>query len=92
MVIEADQTATDCWFRVIAQASCSDNDNTNDIRAFVRYDTNSTADLRITVWKQTDACAEVNDSALGPRVLHSVVDPALGIECSLSVSVKASST
>jgi len=48
VIIEADQTATNYWFRSIPQSSCSENDSTNDIRAIVRYDNSSTADPTTT--------------------------------------------
>ena len=77
VIIEADQTATDYWFRAIPQASCSENDNTNDIRAIVRYSNSSTADPTTTAWNQADACVDVAYSSLVPHVSHAVVDPAL---------------
>ncbi|KAF9700913.1 hypothetical protein EKO04_000441 [Ascochyta lentis] len=86
VVIAADQTATDYWFRAIPQASCSRNDNTNDIRAVVRYSNSSVADPTTTAWNQTDACVDVSYSSLVPHVSHTVVSPTLQ-NTTLGVSV-----
>ncbi|KAJ4316068.1 hypothetical protein N0V94_005626 [Neodidymelliopsis sp. IMI 364377] len=77
VIIEANQTATDYWLRAIPQASCSENDNTNDIRAVVRYSSSSTADPTTTAWNQTDACVDVAYASLVPHVSHTVISPAL---------------
>lgn len=91
VVIEADQTATDYWFRAIPQASCSENSNTNDIRAIVRYNNSSTAYPTITASNQTDACVDVTYSSLIPHVSHTVVDPAVQ-NTTLAVSVGSDAT
>ncbi|KAF2819688.1 hypothetical protein CC86DRAFT_471787 [Ophiobolus disseminans] len=77
VIITASQAPDNYWFRAIPQAACSNNLNSNDIRAVVRYKNSPslTADPTTTAWNQTDSCNDVSASLLAPHVKHNVTSP-----------------
>jgi FtsP/CotA-like multicopper oxidase with cupredoxin domain len=62
IVVNADQTAGDYWMRSIPQTFCSSNDNTDNIKGIVRYDSTSTADPTTTAYTFTDDCDDESQS------------------------------
>lgn len=44
VVVNMNQTAGNYWIRAIPQTFCSDNDNADDIKGILRYDSTSTDD------------------------------------------------
>ncbi|KAF2027242.1 extracellular dihydrogeodin oxidase/laccase [Setomelanomma holmii] len=87
VIIEANQSPDNYWFRAIPQSACSNNLNSNDVRAIVRYDTTSTVDPTTAAWNQTDSCDDVSASSLIPHVKHTVTSPVLqGPELGVSVA------
>jgi FtsP/CotA-like multicopper oxidase with cupredoxin domain len=69
IVVNADQSSGDYWLRSIPQTSCSTNDNTDNIKGIVRYDSTSTADPTTTAYTFTDSCDDESQSVtLAPYV------------------------
>lgn len=92
VIIEANQAASNYWFRAIPQAACSNNANSNDIRGIVRYNGASNGDPTTTAWEANskDDCVDVDYSLLKPHLKHSVVAPELQ-DPDLTVSVATDS-
>ncbi|KAF2115268.1 laccase-1 [Lophiotrema nucula] len=65
----------DYWMRAIPQLACSNNNNPDDVRAIIRYDSSSTATPSTSAWNQTDACEDVPLASLVPHLSQSVSDP-----------------
>jgi len=60
------QTAADYWIRAIPQTFCSDNDNANDIKGILRYDSTSTTDPETSAYTYDDNCDDEDMSSLTP--------------------------
>ncbi|KAJ4992510.1 Laccase-2-like protein 4 [Stagonosporopsis vannaccii] len=88
VIIEANQEASNYWFRAIPQAACSNNANSNDIRGIVRYSGSPSGNPTTTAWEANsiDDCVDVDHSLLKPHFKHSVVAPELQ-DPDLAVSV-----
>lgn len=65
VIINATETTGDFWMRAIPQTSCSDNDNADNIRGIIRYDSSSTSDPTTTGYDYEDNC---NDEAMGSLI------------------------
>jgi FtsP/CotA-like multicopper oxidase with cupredoxin domain len=66
IIVTADQSEGDFWMRAIPQSSCSDNDNADDIKGIVRYDSSSTSDPTSSAYTYTDSCEDEDMSNLVP--------------------------
>jgi FtsP/CotA-like multicopper oxidase with cupredoxin domain len=56
IIVKANQTAGNYWLRAIPQVACSDNDNSDNIKAIVTYSTVSIADPTTTAYDYVDGC------------------------------------
>ncbi|KAI5851628.1 Cupredoxin [Morchella snyderi] len=72
IIVEADQATADYWLRAIPQTTCSDNDNTDNIRGIIRYDSSSTSDPSTSAYDQTDDCDDEDLTSLVPYVSKTV--------------------
>ncbi|OLN93053.1 Laccase-2-like protein 2 [Colletotrichum chlorophyti] len=68
VIVRANQAADNYWLRAIPQLTCSDNENTLDIKGIVRYDASSTADPVGEVPSYTDNCVDEPMDSLVPIV------------------------
>ncbi|OCK79607.1 multicopper oxidase [Lepidopterella palustris CBS 459.81] len=75
IIVEADQDTADYWMRAIPQAECSNNLDSDNIRAIVRYDSTSTSDPTTTAYDYTDDCIDEDSSNLVPYLSQTVTSP-----------------
>lgn len=75
IIVEANQDADNYWMRAVPQAACSSNDNADDIKGIVRYDSSSTDDptsSAYTAIADVDECVDEDASNLVPYVSYTV--------------------
>lgn len=68
IIVEANAATADYWMRAIPQTSCSSNDNVNNIKGIVRYQSNSTSDPTTSAYNFTDSCSDETLTNLVPYV------------------------
>jgi FtsP/CotA-like multicopper oxidase with cupredoxin domain len=61
--------------RAIPQSECSNNDDSDNIRAIIRYDASSTSDPTSTAYDYTDKCVDEDVADLVPFLSQTVVSP-----------------
>lgn len=66
VVVNMNQTAGDYWIRAIPQTFCSDNDNADDIKGILRYDSTSTSDPTTSAYTYDDNCDDEDMANLVP--------------------------
>lgn len=68
IIVTANATSDNYWMRALAQVTCSDNANPDNILGIVRYDSSSTEDPTSTAWSDaaTDDCEDEDMSLLVP--------------------------
>jgi FtsP/CotA-like multicopper oxidase with cupredoxin domain len=66
IIVNATETAGDYWLRAIPQTECSNNDNADNIKGIVRYDSSSTDDPTTDAYDYTDSCDDEDMSDLVP--------------------------
>ncbi|KAH8685762.1 Cupredoxin [Tricladium varicosporioides] len=71
IVVNMTETSGDYWIRAIPQVYCSDNDNSDDIKGILRYDSTSTSDPTTSAYTYTDNC---DDEALTDLVPYLALD------------------
>lgn len=73
IIFTANATSDNYWMRAIAQTACSDNDNPDNIKGIIRYDSTSTDDPTSTAWTSaaTDDC---EDEAMTDLVPYLAID------------------
>lgn len=88
VIVTANATTDNYWLRAIAQTSCSDNDNADNIRGIVRYDSSSTADPTTSAWSDaaTDDCDDEDASSLVPYLALAASDADITDDFSVSVT------
>jgi FtsP/CotA-like multicopper oxidase with cupredoxin domain len=72
IIVTANQTSDNYWMRAVPQVTCSNNDNTDDIKGIVRYDSTSTDDPTTTAYTATDNCDGESYSNLVPYLSKTV--------------------
>ncbi|KAF2760125.1 laccase-1 [Pseudovirgaria hyperparasitica] len=73
VIVTADQGAEgDYWMRATMMTACSENDNPDDTKGIIRYDSSSTADPTTTGYDYVDECVDEAISNLVPYVSRSV--------------------
>ncbi|KAF2495700.1 laccase Lcc4 [Lophium mytilinum] len=75
VIVTADQDTADYWMRAIPQSECSNNDDSDNIRAIIRYDSSSTDDPSSTAYDYADDCIDEDASDLVPYLSQTVVSP-----------------
>ena len=68
VIVNADQSASNYWMRAVPQTTCSNNNNTADIRGIVRYDSSSSDTPTSTGYDLADDCNDMPMSSLVPYV------------------------
>ncbi|TVY90896.1 Laccase, partial [Lachnellula willkommii] len=71
VILNATETSDNYWMRAIPQTFCSDNDNTDNIKGIVRYDSTSTDDPTTTGFTYTENC---DDEAIADLVPYLSLD------------------
>jgi FtsP/CotA-like multicopper oxidase with cupredoxin domain len=66
IIVNASESSGDYWMRAIVQESCSDNDNYDNIKGIIRYDSSSTSDPTTSAYNYTDSCDDEDMSDLVP--------------------------
>jgi FtsP/CotA-like multicopper oxidase with cupredoxin domain len=88
IVVAADQDPTaSYWMRAVPQSSCSSNNNSADIRAIIRYDSDSTS-LPVSVADEalaSDTCEDEDLANLVPHLSQTVVNPIEDADLPVSV-------
>jgi FtsP/CotA-like multicopper oxidase with cupredoxin domain len=76
IIITANATAGNYWMRAIAQTACSDNDNPDNIKGIIRYDSTSTDDPTSAAWSDTltYSCEDEDMSLLVPYLAVTASD------------------
>lgn len=89
VIVTADAAADDYWMRAIAQTTCSDNANPDNIKGIIRYDSTSTADPYSAAWASADDddCNDEDMSLLVPHVAIDATDATAGTEDSFAVGI-----
>jgi hypothetical protein len=70
--VEANQDTADYWLRAIPQSACSENDNEDNIKGIIRYDSTSTSDPTTSAYDYTDECVDEPAESLVPYVSKTV--------------------
>jgi len=86
IIVEASEAAADYWLRAVPQLTCSKNDNTDDIKGIIRYDSTSISDPTTTAYNMTDNCDDEDSTNLVPYLSRTVGDES--IEDDLPVTVE----
>jgi FtsP/CotA-like multicopper oxidase with cupredoxin domain len=66
IVVDASESSGDFWIRAIPQTACSDNDNADNIKGILRYESTSTDDPTTSAYSYTDSCDDEDMSDLVP--------------------------
>jgi FtsP/CotA-like multicopper oxidase with cupredoxin domain len=66
IVVTASESSGNFWMRAIPQTECSDNDNADNIKGIVRYDSTDTTDPDTAAYTYTDSCDDEDISSLVP--------------------------
>ncbi|KAI1355572.1 putative extracellular dihydrogeodin oxidase/laccase [Xylaria sp. FL0043] len=92
VIVTANATAGDYWMRAIAQTTCSNNDNADNIKGIVRYDSTSTADPTSVAWDAAadDDCNDEDMSTLVPYLAIDATDAPTGTEDDFDVQIVTS--
>ncbi|KAK7520592.1 multicopper oxidase-domain-containing protein [Phyllosticta citriasiana] len=80
VIVNADQGSGDYWVRAVPQSSCSSNDNPDDIRGILRYDTSSTATPTTAPYTKFNntLCVDEPYESLVPYMSVSPTNPSTG--------------
>ncbi|KAI0816756.1 putative extracellular dihydrogeodin oxidase/laccase [Xylaria sp. FL0064] len=92
VIVTADADAGDYWMRAIAQTTCSNNDNADNIKGIIRYDSTSTADPTSVAWDAAadDDCNDEDMSTLVPYLAIDATDAPTGTEDDFEVQIVTS--
>ncbi|RWA08985.1 hypothetical protein EKO27_g6120 [Xylaria grammica] len=89
VIVTANATADNYWMRAIAQTTCSENENPDNIKGIIRYDSTSTDDPTSSAWDSAadDDCEDEDMSLLVPYVAIDATDAPDGTEEDFSVAI-----
>ncbi|KAJ8115051.1 hypothetical protein ONZ43_g4754 [Nemania bipapillata] len=89
VIVTANATADNYWMRAIAQTTCSENANPDNIKGIIRYDSTSTDDPTSTAWDSAsdDDCNDEDMSTLVPYVAIDATDATSGTEEDFAVAI-----
>lgn len=74
--------------RATPQLSCSDNDNTDNIKGIVRYDASSTADPTSIGYNPTDDCDNEPDASLVPYLSKTVGPKNQEVDAAVTLAIQ----
>ena len=66
VIVNATETAGNYWMRAIPQTACSDNDNADNIKGIVKYDSSDSTEPTTSAYTYTDSCDDEDVSDLVP--------------------------
>ncbi|CZR69397.1 related to laccase precursor [Phialocephala subalpina] len=66
VIVNATETAGNYWMRAIPQIACSDNDNADNIKGIVKYDSSDSTEPTTSAYTYTDSCDDEDVSDLVP--------------------------
>ncbi|KAF8853078.1 putative laccase-2, partial [Acephala macrosclerotiorum] len=66
IVFTASESSGNFWIRAIPQTSCSDNDNANNIKGILKYDSTDSTEPTTSAYTYTDSCDDEDMSDLVP--------------------------
>ncbi|KAI1121075.1 putative extracellular dihydrogeodin oxidase/laccase [Nemania abortiva] len=94
IIVTANATADNYWMRAIAQTTCSNNENPDNIKGIIRYDSTSTDDPTSTAWDSAadDDCDDEDMSLLVPYLAVDATDAPSGTEDDFTVAITTGST
>lgn len=94
IIVTANATADNYWMRAIAQTTCSENANPDDIKGIIRYDSTSTDDPTSSAWDSasTDDCNDEDMSLLVPYLAIDATDSTSGTEEDFAVAITTGGT
>jgi len=75
IIVDASLSSGNYWMRAIPQTTCSDNDNTDNIKGIVMYDSTNTTEPNSSAYTYTDSC---DDEALTDLVPYLALDASTG--------------
>ncbi|GAP90347.1 putative multicopper oxidase [Rosellinia necatrix] len=89
IIVTANATADNYWMRAIAQTTCSENANPDNIKGIIRYDSTSTDDPTSTAWDSAaeDDCNDEDMSSLVPYLAIDATDAPTGVEDDFAVAI-----
>ncbi|KAI3335779.1 putative extracellular dihydrogeodin oxidase/laccase [Ustulina deusta] len=89
IIVTANATTDNYWMRAIAQTTCSENENADNIKGIIRYDGASTDDPTSTAWEAADDddCSDEDMSLLVPYVAIDATDAPTGTEDDFAVAI-----
>ncbi|KAI1310840.1 putative extracellular dihydrogeodin oxidase/laccase [Xylaria venustula] len=92
VIVTADATADNYWMRAIPQTTCSNNDNPDNIKGIVRYDSSSTDDPTSSAVDAAsdDDCDDEDMSSLVPYLAIDATDAPDGTEDDFAVAIVTS--
>lgn len=88
VIVEANQVVGDYWMRATPQLSCSDNDNTDNIKGIVRYDASSTTDPTSIGYNPTDDCDNEPDASLVPYLSKTVGPKNQEVDAAVTLAIQ----
>ena len=72
IIVNASETSGNYWMRAIPQTACSDNDNANNIKGIVKYDSSNSTEPSTSAYTYTDSCDDEDVSDLVPYLSKDV--------------------
>ncbi|TGJ88079.1 hypothetical protein E0Z10_g623 [Xylaria hypoxylon] len=89
IIVTANATADNYWMRAIAQTTCSNNANPENIKGIIRYDSTSTDDPTSTAWDSAadDDCDDEDMASLVPHLAIDATDAPSGTEDDFAVAL-----
>lgn len=76
VIVTANATeGTDFWMRAVIQDTCSNNENSDNVRGIVRYDASSTSDPTTTAWPAANVNGTCYDEDMSDLVPYVAINP-----------------
>jgi hypothetical protein len=66
VILNATETSGNYWIRAIPQVACSDNDNADNIKGILKYDSTDSTEPTTSAYTYTDSCDDEDVSDLVP--------------------------
>ena len=90
VIVTASETSGNYWLRAIAQIACSDNDNPDNIKGIVMYDSTNTTEPNSSAYDYDDNCDDEDLSNLVPYLVLNA--SAAAVEDDEAVTISTVST
>jgi hypothetical protein len=66
IIVNATETSGNYWIRAIPQTACSNNDNSDNIKGILKYDSTNTTEPDTSAYSYDDNCDDEDSSDLIP--------------------------